>query len=257
MPNLVGPTDAAPYSAIGYYGFGGGNVNVTGFTAAASGSSDVLQTRILDFGTNTLVHCIIYEQVGGAGPLSPIGEIDVLPGPSPQNTPLSGVTITAGNVYYLAQWGDVSAVDGAAFVQWSSDSSVVAPDGTTSLASAYSPAPDPLTVGAQDADGQMFWNIDGTLGGAGPNLGLRETFYQDGTGTPVTDKNYNVTVLDSSLNILIPTQVIASASGLIEVDSQALGLLNDVVWLAVRDASEGNPDIAAMLVPVTVIDLDA
>ncbi len=257
MANLVGPIDETPYSAIGYYGFGGGNVNVTGYTAASSGTSDVLQTRILNFGTNTLVHCIVYEQVGGAGPINPIGEVDVLPGASPQNTPMSGITVTAGNVYYLAQWGDVSATDGDAFVQWSSNPGVVAPDGTTSLNSVYSPAPDPLTIGGQDADGQMFWNIDGTLGGGGPNLGLRETFYQDGTSTPVTNKNYSVTVVDSSLNILIPTQVIASVSGLIEIDSQSLGLLNDVVWLAVRDASESSANIAAILIPSTVIDLDA
>ncbi len=256
MPVLVGPTDAAPYSGISYWGFSGGNVNIAGFTATDSGTTDVLETRILDFSTNTLAHAALYEQVGGAGAIQLVGEVDIAPSASPQLTAMPGVTITAGNVYWLAIWGDVSATDGAVGMQLASDTSVT--QGTGSLGSTYDPEPDPLSLPGGNADGQIYWNIDGTLSAGGANLGLRETFHTDpDTNSPIPDGDYSVAVLDTSLNVLVATQTIASVGGVITVDSQSLGAVDDVVWLAIRSVGETDPNIASIVVPVSVIDLDA
>ena len=257
MALLVGRDDIGAFTGTSFFGFEGGNTNLTPSPTITAGTATLLNTAITNFNGNSIVRCVVYEQVGAVGDFTPVATIDVPSGSSPQSTTISpSLTITAGNEYHVVLWGDVASAPGGTFYQTAIDPTVVSPDGTAEVGVNFGTIPNPLPSLAYGADGFNFWNLDGTPASS-ENLGIRETFYTRGANTVVPDGNFEVTVLNPDLTNLIPTQTIASVTGVIEVDDRTLGSVGANVYMSIRSSGESDPDVAVTVVPSTVFDLDA
>lgn len=256
MPTL-GRTDIAAFTASAFSGFGDAGAALTTYTATEDFTATTLNVSISHFGDNTAVAVPIYEQVGGSGPFNVIATVDVPSGAAPQQVTGLSIPITTGNVYRTAFYGNVTSIDGNETVyNIHSDPLVVSPFGLASFDGGdYNSITSPMPGIAREGDGEYFWNL---FGPAAPseNLGVQLTLV-DTNDSPVPDADYLVWVEDTTGTTLVAQQTVTSVSGVITVDDQGLGSLSDVVYVAVRLSAETNPDMAAVMVPETVIDLDA
>ena len=259
MPDLlIGRDDIAAFTNAAYTGFGDGGGAVTKYTAAAAGTATELNVSINSFGANSLVAVALYEQVAGSGDFDLIETVNVSSGAAPQQVTGLSFAITATNVYRVGFFGDNTTLDANAGngFQIDSDPLIGTPDGLGSIVSEYPTLPATLNTVGREADGEFYWNFGGTLAGPGENLGARITVETE-AGAAIPNANYLVWVEDSTGTTLVAQQTIASISGTITVDSQLLGSLTDVVYMAIRLSAEADADMAAVMVPATVFDLDA
>lgn len=254
MALLVGRTDLASFTGAAYNGYTVGNANINPLAAVATGSATTLRTGITGFGANTFVRCGIYEQVGGVGAITLIREIDVLAssGTPTQITTISPpLTITAGNEYILLAAGNVTSTATGGEYQWSRDPSITA--GLTIVAMDYDAFPATLSGLISSGDGEMYWYLDGDI--ASPT-DLEISFELRESNVAVSNQNWEVTVFaDGSMTIpLIPTATISSVSGVVTVNDQDLGDVDDIVWVHVIKSSEASADMAGIIFPETVYD---
>lgn len=257
MPLLVGRTDTGAFTATAWSGFGDGNAATTTYTAAASGTADTLDVYIESFGANSRVDVAIYEQTAGAGDFNLVTTVQVPSAAAPQQVTGLSIPITATNVYRTLFIGDNTALDANAGngFQIYSDPLIVSPEGVGSFVVEATPPATMNTVG-READGEYMWGLTGPLAGPTENLGVRVDVV-DTSNNPVANADYLVWVEDTTGTTLVAQQTIASVSGTIEIDDQALGAIDDVVYVAIRLVAESDPDMAAVMVPATVFDLDA
>lgn len=254
MAFLVGIQNSGTGS--GFFGFGSGNANVTGLAALAEGRATTLNTNITNFGPNNAIQVVIYRQAGGIGSYDLFATVEVPNGPAPQSTPLAtplDIVSTSDN-YNVLLLGDVTGVGGSSDFFNAAVGAVA--NETGGFAASYNAAPSTLGTVTGEADGPIFWNLDGDLASSA-NLGVRETFYDPQTNNVVADGDYSVWVLDQSMSILVAEQTVTSSAGVLEVSGQGMPVENTIVYLAVRAASESDSNVAVTVVPATVLDLDA
>lgn len=166
MPLLVGRDDIAAFSTDGNFGFGSGNANRDATPAALAGSATVLHTAF-NFGPNSVVRAVLYEQVGGTGPLNEISRIDIPASSAPQATTFPAVNIVDGNSYLPAFWGDVTGTTGGNYT------APIDPNANNrfgEVGSTFGNEPNPFGGLNPELDGQVYWWLEGTAVSTSPTI---------------------------------------------------------------------------------------
>lgn len=255
---------ATVYTSNSFSGFGGGVFCKPSFTAAVAGTANNLITAINDFGSDTLIRCHIYRQVGNTGNYSLVTSVDVPSGSAPQTTAISSpFSVSVGDEFVIVFIGDVSGSNGSsAFFRASYDPSI-ATSSTTGLSGRsytyYASPPSSLDIDAisGEADGRIFFQLDGALASS-TNSGIRIRLETKGSqGTALPDRVFKVTVTDLSLSSVISPTQIRTVSGLLEIDSETLGTIGTKRLVHIQDEHEDDIFAASRSIQTFVMDLDA
>lgn len=261
MP-ITGPSTDAGFDTLGYYGFSDNQGVNAGIQAASDHLITTLNVDIQSSSeagqnvkfaiyesTDDVTYNLLEEVIYSLDPLAA----------APQAVPCAGTNQTVTGRYYRLAWY-FETNPGGNTVTWHKDTTTVASGGGTgNVTGTYATPADPWGSFTADVDGTVFWNLEGDAVSAED---LEISFQINEGGSPIADQNFIVSVFEDAGGCLGGTPLldqitVATVSGVMTINDQALVSVGNLVWVNLRKQSEADGNFPGVNYHATVYDANA